>query len=99
VSLPALTAAYSCSFVLRGLGQLADHTFIQAARNIKVVNVAGVKKIKRDVLALQQSLRGMFSGDEGVLSRSAAYWDMYDRGPKVSGPSGVAIVTDRIGHA
>ncbi len=71
-------------FVFRTLSQLVDHLFIQAARSMKVVNSAGVKKIKRNILSLQQSLRSINRGsEEGVLSRSVAYWDLYDRGPKV----------------
>jgi exocyst complex component 4 len=58
--------------------------FIHAARNIKMVNLAGVKKIKRNVVSLQQSLRGIAkASDEGILARAVAYWDMYERGPKV----------------
>lgn len=52
---------------------------------MKVVNAAGVRKIKRDILSLQQSLRSVHRGmEEGLLSRSVAYWDLYERGPKVS---------------
>lgn len=73
------------SFVFRGLGSLTDHVFIHSARSIKVVNPAGVRKIRRDILALQQALRTVGSSpDEGVLARSVAYWDLYDLGPKVS---------------
>ncbi|ORY27686.1 Sec8 exocyst complex component-specific domain-domain-containing protein [Naematelia encephala] len=70
-------------FILRGLGHLVDHLFITSARSIKMVNLAGVQKIKRNILSLQQTLRGLSRGhDDGVLTRSMAYWDMYERGPK-----------------
>jgi exocyst complex component 4 len=72
------------SFVFRALSQLVDHLFIQAARSIKVINLAGVKKIKRNILSLQQTLRNVHCGSaEGVLTRSVAYWDLYESGPKV----------------
>ncbi|EIW69172.1 hypothetical protein TREMEDRAFT_31499 [Tremella mesenterica DSM 1558] len=70
-------------FVFRGLGSLVDHMFIHAARSIKMVNLAGVHKMKRDILALQQALRGINHGpEEGILSRAMTYWDLYGRGPK-----------------
>lgn len=73
----------STSFVFRGLGHLVDHMFIHSARSIKLVNSAGVRKIRRNMLALQQSLRGMNqSQQEGILYLSNLYWDMYDRDPK-----------------
>jgi hypothetical protein len=82
VVLPKLTGT---SFVLRSLGQLVDHTFINAARSIKMVNSHGVKKIKRNIMSMQQTLRGMSQGsDEGILSLALGYWDLYEAGPKVS---------------
>ena len=70
--------------MFRTLSQLVDHMFIQAARSLKVVNLEGVKKIKRNILSLQQSLRSINRGyDEGVLSRSVTYWGLFERGPKV----------------
>jgi len=70
--------------VFRGLGQLVDHTFIQGSRFINVVNTTGVHKIKRNILALQQNLRAIRGVDEGVLYRSTQFWNLYERGPRVS---------------
>ena len=70
--------------MFRGLSQLVDHMFIYAARSIKVVNRAGVQKIKRNILSIQQTLRAIQGTDKGVLARSMAYWDMYEQGPKAS---------------
>lgn len=53
------------------------------ARSIKVMNAAGVHKVKRNILSLQQCLRGLSKSQNDVLSRSMAYWDLYDAGPKV----------------
>ena len=70
-------------FVVRGLGQLADHMFIQCGKLITTVNQTGVKKIKRNILSIQQTLRAIQGVDEGILDRSMKYWDLYDEGPKV----------------
>lgn len=53
-----------------------------AARSIKVVNPAGVEKIKRNIMSLQQFL-GSAGASEDALSRSMTYWDLYNKGPKV----------------
>jgi exocyst complex component 4 len=73
------------SFVIRGLSFLADYIFVSMARSIKVMNPAGVQKVKRNILSLQQCLRGLSKNQNDVLSRSMAYWDLYDAGPKVRG--------------
>ncbi|WVQ83526.1 hypothetical protein IAT38_005667 [Cryptococcus sp. DSM 104549] len=72
------------SFIFRGLGQLGDYCFITlASKHMKVVNAAGVRKIKRNILSLQQTLRGIApASGEGVLARAVAYWDLFERGPK-----------------
>lgn len=70
-------------FIILGLNYLIDHLFIVAARNIKVVNTAGVEKIKRNIMSLQQFL-GSAGASDDALSRSMTYWDLYNKGPKVS---------------
>jgi exocyst complex component 4 len=85
------------TFLFRGLGQLVDHMFIHSARSIQMVNPAGVHKIKRDIMSLQEVLRGInlpSASDEGVLTRAIAYWDMYELGPKVSHGCRSAVVRD-----
>lgn len=74
------------SFIFRALGQLVDYCLIAyASKYVKGVNAAGVRKIKRDILSLQQTLQGIAaSSDQGVLSRAAGFWDLYEQGPKVS---------------
>lgn len=46
------------------------------------MNAAGVEKIQRNILAVQQCLTGIDGGEE-VLSRSMAYWDLWSQGPMV----------------
>ncbi|OCF43069.1 exocyst complex component 4 [Kwoniella heveanensis CBS 569] len=71
------------SFIFRGLGQLVDQIFISSSKNIKMVNPAGVRKIKRNILALQQTLRGIkVASFEGGLERAVEYWNLYEKGPK-----------------
>ncbi|WRT65409.1 uncharacterized protein IL334_002352 [Kwoniella shivajii] len=71
------------SFVFRGLGQLVDQVFITSSKFIKMVNPAGVRKIKRDILALQQTLRGIApAAKEGQLNKAIEYWELYHKGPK-----------------
>lgn len=69
-------------FIFRGLAALIDHVYVHAARDIKVVNSAGVRKIRRNILSLQQTLRGIIvSEPEGMLLRATEYWDLFERGP------------------
>ncbi|KAK6906905.1 hypothetical protein I203_100894 [Kwoniella mangroviensis CBS 8507] len=71
------------SFIFRGLGQLVDQVFISSSKNIKMVNPAGVRKIKRNILALQQTLRGIApAAKEGQLGKALDFWELYDKGPK-----------------
>lgn len=74
------------SFIFRALGQLVDHCLIAyASKYVNGVNAAGVRKIKRNILSLQQTLRGIAAASEqGVLTRASEFWDLYEQGPKVS---------------
>lgn len=69
--------------MFRGLAQLINHIFIHAARQIKHVNAAGARKLRRNIISLQQTLRGIIpSSAEGMLARATEYWELFDRGPK-----------------
>ncbi|OXG39555.1 exocyst complex component 4 [Cryptococcus neoformans Th84] len=72
------------SFIFRALGQLVDHCLIAyASKYVNGVNAAGVRKIKRNILSLQQTLRGIAAASEqGVLTRASEFWDLYEQGPK-----------------
>jgi exocyst complex component 4 len=72
------------NFMFRGLATLIDFLFVNAARDIKLINEAGVHKIQRNILSLQQTLRGIIAADaEGMLLRATEFWAMYEPGPKV----------------
>jgi len=76
-------SAVDKSFMFRGLATLIDHLFVSAARDIKVINTAGAHKIRRNILSLQQTLRGIISTDaEGMLLRATAFWGLFELGPK-----------------
>ncbi|KAL7419839.1 exocyst subunit [Cryptotrichosporon argae] len=68
-------------FIFRGLGKLVDHIFIHGARGIKMVNLAGINKIKRNIWSVQQLLRSLVARPD-ALDRSFAYWDLYAQGPR-----------------
>jgi exocyst complex component 4 len=74
-----------------------DHMFIHAARSVTVINLAGVQKIKRNILSLQQTLRAIQGTDDGILSRSIQFWDMYEKGPKVR--ISIRLACSPAGHA
>lgn len=82
---PIIVLNILSSFIFRALGQLVDHCLIAyTSKYVKGVNAAGVRKIKRDILSMQQTLRGIAaSSEQGVLSRAAGFWDLYEQGPKV----------------
>ncbi|BEI80172.1 hypothetical protein CcaverHIS002_0107010 [Cutaneotrichosporon cavernicola] len=72
-------------FMFRGLALLIDHVFVHAARQVKRVNAAGARKLRRNILSLQQTLRGIVSlghEQEGMLSHAIEYWDLFEKGPK-----------------
>lgn len=69
--------------MFRGLALLINHIFINAARHVKNVNSAGARKIRRNILSLQQTLRGIVpSSSDGMLARAMEYWDLFQQGPK-----------------
>lgn len=83
---PVIVLTIFASFIFRALGQLVDHCLIAyASKYVNGVNAAGVRKIKRNILSLQQTLRGIAAASEqGVLTRASEFWDLYEQGPKVS---------------
>jgi exocyst complex component 4 len=66
------------------MSHLVDHMFVSSARSLKLINAAGVAKIQRNMLALQQTMRSINQSTDGVLHLSSVYWDMYTQDPKVS---------------
>jgi hypothetical protein len=73
-----------CSFIFRGLGSLADDLIVSSARYIRFCNAEGVRKIERNLLALQQSLKTLVDDPLGVdFERARSYWSLFFVGPNV----------------
>ncbi|KII94197.1 hypothetical protein PLICRDRAFT_171865 [Plicaturopsis crispa FD-325 SS-3] len=69
-------------FVFAGLGDLMEHLLISNARNLRLVNNYGVKKIMRNMLALQQSIKTITDESEGTeFERSKRYYSLFFGSP------------------
>ncbi|KAH9486575.1 putative exocyst complex component sec8 [Psilocybe cubensis] len=51
-------------YVFAGLGQLMEHILIKGARQLRRPNAFGIKKMKRNILALQQSIKALTDDPE-----------------------------------
>jgi len=76
-------AAREHSFVTKGLSLLIEHLLIADASKIKVLNRAGVAKMHRNIVALQQNLKNFAeSPAEASLGRAPRYYDLFKLGSK-----------------
>ncbi|RAL63617.1 hypothetical protein DID88_003661 [Monilinia fructigena] len=67
------------NFVRTGLGLLIDTFMIDNAPKIQRINKEGGKRMRLNVLVLQQNLKGV---EDGVgLVRSGRYWGLFEEGP------------------
>ncbi|KAH9948198.1 Sec8 exocyst complex component-specific domain-containing protein [Amylocystis lapponica] len=70
-------------FIYEGLGQLLQHLLISDARYIRAVNAFGVKKMMRNMLALQQNLRTITQeGHEVDFERAKRYYSLFAMSPQ-----------------
>jgi len=70
------------AFIFEGLGQLLEHLLIVKAKFIRLANVNGVKKMIRNILALQQSIKTLTSDSQGVdFERAKRYYGLFFRSP------------------
>ncbi|KAI6136490.1 hypothetical protein F5141DRAFT_1074987 [Pisolithus sp. B1] len=70
-------------FVFCGLGNLVEHLLIANARYIRSANNIGIAKVIRNILALQQSIRSVGGGGQGVqLERARLYYSLFYLGPQ-----------------
>ncbi|KAI9641379.1 exocyst subunit [Ciborinia camelliae] len=68
------------NFVRTGLGLLIDTFMVNNASNIQRINKEGGKRMRLNVLVLQQNLKGV---EDGVgLVRSSRYWGLFEEGPE-----------------
>ncbi|EDN92867.1 hypothetical protein SS1G_08732 [Sclerotinia sclerotiorum 1980 UF-70] len=68
------------NFVRNGLGLLIDTFMVDNASKIQRINKEGGKRMRLNVLVLQQNLKGV---EDGVgLVRSSRYWGLFEEGPE-----------------
>lgn len=62
-----------------------DHLLISNSRHIRLANQNGLRKMRRNILALQQNLKNI--GDSPLevdFDRSRKFWEVFGEGPAVS---------------
>lgn len=78
------------SFVFDGLPDLIAHMVISNAAYIKRLNRNGVRKMVRNILALQQNLLSVLSVSQcAPLERGREYYSLFGLGPEVSISNGM----------
>ena len=78
---------YFASFIFTGLGHLMEQLLITNARYLRLVNKNGIKKLIRNMLALQQSVKvAAFGPQNTAFERAKIYYSMYSMPPDVGSP-------------
>lgn len=63
---------------------LISHILVSSSVKIKSANEAGIKKMQRNILALQQNLKTIQQGPkEADLDRAKKYWALFFQTPQV----------------
>ncbi|KAL0580816.1 exocyst subunit [Marasmius crinis-equi] len=85
-------------FVFAGLGQLMGSVLISGARFLQRPNAFGIKKILRNVLALQQCVKTFANGAQAEdLERVKKYYGLFFKGPQASS-SPVRLTHSTLSH-
>jgi len=72
-------------FVFEGLGLLMEHLLVTHSRHIRFANEFGVKKIIRNIVALQQSLKAITDDQKDAeFERAKRYYGLFWSGAAVS---------------
>ena len=72
------------SYVFVGLGQFLERLIIRDARLLRLPNPYGIRKVLRNILALQQSTKTWTNHQEGhVFERAKQYYSLYYISPQV----------------
>ena len=75
-------------FAFEGIGQLLEHLLISEAKRIRIANANGVRKMIRNILALQQSIKTLTNDVRGAdFDRAKKYYSLFFRTPTVCVPS------------
>lgn len=65
-------------FVFAGLGHLMEHTLISNAHHLKLPNAFGIRKIIRNMLALQQSIKTLTNDQQHTeFERARRYYELF----------------------
>ncbi|KAG9049709.1 hypothetical protein FS837_009354 [Tulasnella sp. UAMH 9824] len=65
-------------FIFEGLGTLMEHLLISNARHVRFANDLGIKKIFRNILALQQNLKLLSDlPEDAEFGRARRYWELF----------------------
>ncbi|KIK70793.1 hypothetical protein GYMLUDRAFT_32854 [Collybiopsis luxurians FD-317 M1] len=68
-------------FIFSGLGQLMEHVLIHGARYLRRPNVYGIRKILRNILALQQSVKTITVNSNENFDRAKRYFSLFFLSP------------------
>ena len=67
-----------------GLGHLMEHLLISNARHLRLVNQLGIKKVLRNILALQQSVKTLTNEERNTdFKRAKEYYALFFQPPAV----------------
>lgn len=67
-----------------GLEELVEKLLVSNARQIRVANDFGMKKVNRNIRALQQSIRTIGDGEQfAQFERARQYYALFLLGPQV----------------
>ncbi|KAF8917620.1 Sec8 exocyst complex component-specific domain-containing protein [Mucidula mucida] len=70
------------NFVFVGLGHIMEHILITGARHLGVPTKLGIKKVMRNILALQQSVKAVTDDQTSELQRAKAYYSLFFMTPQ-----------------
>ncbi|KAF9650351.1 hypothetical protein BDM02DRAFT_3223223 [Thelephora ganbajun] len=70
------------AFAFEGIGQLLEHLLVSEAKRIRLANANGIRKMIRNILALQQSIKTLTSDTRGAdFDRAKRYYTLFFRTP------------------
>ncbi|KZT02404.1 uncharacterized protein LAESUDRAFT_730147 [Laetiporus sulphureus 93-53] len=70
-------------FIFEGLGHLLERLLISDARFIRSMNASGVKKMMRNILALQQNIKTISEdGHDALFERAKRYYSLFAMSPQ-----------------
>ena len=71
-------------YVFEGLAHLASRILIMAANSMEYIDTAGVQRMCRNALALQQTLSSITASREVALDYARSFYEMFYLDPDVS---------------